>query len=589
MCHLCDVDSMTASYGATAATPRHASPSAAGRSRLFLVVSLVGAAFVVALARRNPSVADASLAARAAAATPTPSAGDASYTVELDLRSSAALRAFLERDANLSTADLPASVRLTVWPARVMGDALGAQALGGHVAFSLQYKRDRAPSSLSLLVVASLAGDVEAVWPSRGVSADALKPFDADRLLLALNVDASEKGPTALWPWRDAERGAAPVEIAAGRRANSHDVQVASAPAGGGLAFWQPAEGLALRLVDGATGEVLRVVNASAPPNLAGTDGFNHVTVVGGGAAAYLNGRYTNSIVKLDLDAARGRGRELWRCGGLNGSFALVDEAGVRYEPRTAAYRALNHGAASLWAGAHNGEYFGEGEYFLMDNAYSHLDRASPAFVAEDSAVRVLRLDEAARVAYANWSYAIPKQIVYGDADRLPGGNVLSCNWPWVVGARGGGWDDYEWRAFEVVRASKQLAWKLEVFGNASAGQTRNQSSVGWMAYSVERWYDAPLVYGVACARARLAFTAHDAFKSHEPQPGAASVARAGAGAGAGGARVVNATPIAFAAHWRAAELAIEDAALEAGGEYELTVTNRFGQSARVNFSCDAG
>ena len=50
----------------------------------------------------------------------------------------------------------------------------------------------------------------------------------------------------------------------------------------------------------------------------------------------------------------------------------------------------------------------------------------------------------------------------------------------------------------------------------------------------------------------------------------------------------MNATPIEFAAHWRAAELAIEDAALEAGGGYELTVTNRFGKSARVNFTCDA-
>ena len=56
-----------------------------------------------------------------------------------------------------------------------------------------------------------------------------------------------------------------------------------------------------------------------------------------------------------------------------------------------------------------------------------------------------------------------------------------------------------------------------------------------------------------------------------------------------GVAEAVSRSRFAGAAHWRAAELAIEDAALEAGGEYELTVTNRFGQSARVNFSCDAG
>lgn len=46
--------------------------------------------------------------------------------------------------------------------------------------------------------------------------------------------------------------------------------------------------------------------------------------------------------------------------GGKNGTFTLVDLDGTTYHPGTTEYDDLLNGTASLWAGQHNVEYFGD-------------------------------------------------------------------------------------------------------------------------------------------------------------------------------------------------------------------------------------
>ena len=120
-------------------------------------------------------------------------------------------------------------------------------------------------------------------------------------------MNATEVGPTFLWRFA-AEEGAGGGdglnasstlrELANGRSGNSHDVQWA-AP-GGADAFWQPgATGASLRLVDAASGAVLRS-SAVAQPSLDDEPQiFNHVTVVENDTVAYLSNRGTNSFTKV--------------------------------------------------------------------------------------------------------------------------------------------------------------------------------------------------------------------------------------------------------------------------------------------------
>ena len=304
---------------------------------------------------------------------------------------------------------------------------------------------------------------------------------------------------------------------------DSHDAQKSALAD----ATWRPSEDEGIYLVDAATGELLYKANVSAPPAVHGTDNFNHLTFTDEDTIAWLNCRNCNSITKYDVVDQR----TLWRAGGLHGDFDLIDLDGRRYTPGTHAYADLHHGVASMWAGSHNGEYWGDGEYWMFNNGYAYMTDAAVSngtanfssagndgtfdgkfrggFRFESSSVMMLKIDEDARTARVAFEYAVEQTLVYGDADRMPTANIVSCNWP----ARPNQ-GSYEWRAFELQRAwdgqsdtpgtlddGARLAWQLEVYGPAD--HRRNGTLMGWVAYSVERWFDAPLVYNVSCAAAR--------------------------------------------------------------------------------------
>ena len=139
------------------------------------------------------------------------------------------------------------------------------------------------------------------------------------------------------------------------------------------------------------------------------------------------------------------------------------------------------------------------------------------------------------------------------------------------------------------------------MYGDAALGQTRNGTSTGWLAYSVERFYDAPLVHGVACApiageRAvgegapmRLVFSAHDAFKVHSAERGAFRVAELVGGSAEieEGTIVVPRTEFTFVPHWRTTTIEHVSSALRSGRDYALTVENRFEQTRTVRVRCE--
>ena len=97
-------------------------------------------------------------------------------------------------------------------------------------------------------------------------------------------------------------------------------------------------------------------------------------------------------------------------------------------------------------------------------------------YASATSRVTEIVVDEAAGTAAMKWSWRIGETgshaLVYGDADLLPTGNVLSCDWPFTQGDEKG--RDYSWRAVEVERSSQKPAWELKVVDDATG--PRNES-----------------------------------------------------------------------------------------------------------------
>ena len=124
-------------------------------------------------------------------------------------------------------------------------------------------------------------------------------------------MNATESGPTFLWRFAAEEaagrgggasrarNGSSTLrELAQGRSGNAHDVQWAMP--GGADAFWQPGvAGASLRLVDAASGAVLRSSAVAQPSRDDEPQIFNHVTVVENDTVAYLSNRGTNSFTKV--------------------------------------------------------------------------------------------------------------------------------------------------------------------------------------------------------------------------------------------------------------------------------------------------
>ena len=164
----------------------------------------------------------------------------------------------------------------------------------------------------------------------------------------------------------------------------------------------------------------------------------------------------------------------------------------------------------------------------------------------------------------------------------------------------------------EVSRATGEVAWDLRIYGRACpdgecASWMNGEDalrSTSWMMFSVERFYEAPVLPspgsalgapackrgglgGSAAGALLLQFTVFDSFKRNGPTPGRFELAERGGGANAAGRVVVNGT-FEFKPHWRptlvsaAVELQSSDRAVPV----RLTVSNARGRAVRYDFEC---
>ena len=333
---------------------------------------------------------------------------------------------------------------------------------------------------------------------------------------------------------------------------NIHDVQRSYGAAASYSysydAFWTPQAGETYQETDVATGAAL--VEHAVPSD---AKDVNHVQPIEDDARAVFSSRMTNAIIKGEARS----GEALWVLGGDDGEFSIEAPSG---EVHSAGY--------SYWRGQHNAQYIGDGEYAMFDNNYDHED--------EGSRMLIVSVDEDAYEAKIEWEYDVDTYSkVFGDNDRLPTGNLLGCWWQSSTYAHD---DAYDAKVVELVRASSEVAFELEVSSDRGCSAAASPCSVDgtWLLYSVEKFYTAPLIANVTCDGDALAFLAWDTYKATSAYPGSYTVYDDDGALRASGS-------FDFAAYWRTTTVSVADAALSSGS---VLVENRWGSSASVEFTC---
>ena len=489
---------------------------------------------------------------------------------------------------------LPSKFEIDVNPAAMSG-SLGAQAGGGHLTFNV-YQTLNA----SWTIVMKLDGELEQVAPARSVEAEqmvhwcAMKNYDEDTLLLISSENHTAKGHAFRWNWRNDEY----ERLGGNNLFGCHDIQWAST---GDDAFWAPAAEVCdyngnVSLFDAHTGTVLRTL----------ADGFgtcvadvNHAQLLENDTHALLSLRAIDAIGKyrLSADAPDGVGERQWIIGGAHGTWPIVDlERNVTYPP-----------GATVWSGQHNAEYMGEGdsghEVWMFDDLG----------LGNESRLLIVVVDEPKREARLEWEYRLGAlSRVFGDCDPLPSGNIYGSYWRnrYSDGALG---DQAQSGIIEVTRDTSTVAWHLQVYGRACA-QGHNGTceqdidTDGWKMYSVERFFDTPVLPGVdavsalheahsgrimppSCANGWLKFTVFNSYKESTAKPGAFELR----------VRDADATPVStvasgtflFKPHWRPTVVSApvhfqgnNFSQGASGHSVELIVRNVRMVEARFNLTC---
>ena len=237
------------------------------------------------------------------------------------------------------------------------------------------------------------------------------------------------------------------------------------------------------------------------------TNDMNHFQILAEGEVI-VNGRSSGSFRKYDMKTDT----TIWTCGGAFGNFTLIDLDGTVIEPGIA-YHARNETPKLLFDGQHNLEYFGVNdaglhEYYMFNNGYN---QQADSFIQPNSRPMKLVLDEVALTANITWAYETGvRSYIYGDADRLPTGNVLACYWPIELSVNMP--EQFDAKVIEIVpdesgAGEDVLAWELLIIGhNCTFGHVGREDGtgctrasvldtvpMGWSMYSVERFYMAPL------------------------------------------------------------------------------------------------
>ena len=333
---------------------------------------------------------------------------------------------------------------------------------------------------------------------------DAVKFADPHTVLALSNVEMNETGYVYRWRWRSAD----PPERVNDVRSGTHDVQLAFGRGARPASYWQ-SNGPAVFEADLATGAVARSYD------LEGTFTINHAQLLREDTYALVSARTADAVVLFDVENAT----FAWIAGGDHGTLGI--DANYTALEVVEAFEGGDPYAARPWAGQHNVEAFGD-RIYMFDNA---LDQGLSS--------RVLRFFVDGGRAVIDWVYELPFPFpygyseVYGDADLLPSGNVLTNWWPKRLSpAAGVAADVY----YQEITPDHRVAWEMAVYntGETLEGRCVREASpgcerdiyIGWKTYSVERFWDAPVVYDVEPVVGGLAFVAHSAIKLQHETPG---------------------------------------------------------------------
>ena len=245
------------------------------------------------------------------------------------------------------------------------------------------------------------------------------------------------------------------------------------------------------------------------------------------------------------------------------------------------------------------------------------------------SRLLVVKVDTDAGTATLDWELKLEDHTpIYGDNDRLPSGNLLASSWPAVISVEAE--FQYDVRMFETTRTAgatrgSEVAWEAFIVGERCADDSPNKGSEGcvrsdgavpkgWSMYSVERFYEAPLVANVTCDVRRasttgasddddggdddddawtttLYFTAWNVFKQQGLHTGTFKVFDHSEN-GADGDSVAVRGNFGFVAHWRPSVIEVDLSSVAAAtGAFTglLAVENEWGGRSAKHVECDAG
>ena len=556
-------------------------------ARLHYVGAAPGAAAMTALFGRAhgassetavAAVDNATNATATAAATTTSNATNATssrsltYDDFLDLED---VRAFLKMkgvdsaDHNALFRYVPRKISMAKSEALMKG-TLGDAASEGYVAYAVAYY-DGEDNTASYLIVQDMDGNLVTVAPLFGevlrrkgmahasskemYKGIGMKNYNATHLLVALGKESALTGPRGLFAYETGEW----IELCDGESNDAHDIQYAY----GADALWQ-ADGRTVTkefaTADASVVAEFDMVDVADP---------NHVQMLDEDKFAVISSRQTDGIVRVRAKT----GDVIWTLGGEDGDFVIFDLDGNEWRKGT-----------SYWVGQHNAEYVGDDEYCLFDNQED--SAAATLNVSRMVCVEVDVATMTARVTFEKLMDAYTPH--FGDNDRLPTGNQLGIAWPKTFSVD----EQYDVRAIEVVRATGETAWGVDVVGvkcsEADAGASgtcdRGVDGVGWTAYSIERFYDKPLVSNATCGRATgvVTFDVVNNFKQNNPAPAAYAITDAGATA-----KPYAAGAFDFLVHWRQTPVAVDvGTRFTSKASMEIHVTNEWGDEAVTTVDC---
>ncbi|KAH8098550.1 voltage-gated potassium channel [Aureococcus anophagefferens] len=164
----------------------------------------------------------------------------------------------------------------------------------------------------------------------------------------------------------------------------------------------------------------------------------------------------------------------------------------------------------------------------------------------------------------------------FGDADRLPTGNMLGVHWPDELTDA----TDYAVRAVEVVRDDGDLAWEMKVKGAKCEAKKCSRDNKGWTSYSIERFYANPILSNVACADAVVTFDVVNNFKQMNVYDGTYMIKTISKD------DTVDKTDgtLSFLAHWRTTPVSVD--VPSAAAKATVIVTNQWGDDVSTEVDC---